>query len=903
MNEILYKLIRTAIDTTFKDKLPTEQEVIDTANYYRNNIVKIPCDDTEFEKIVDKIKENIVVQMDVGVVITDQDSEHASWLFSRKADIDFFFWNRYERYLSENKEWNSRVIANLGKVSDEIIDLLGDPKSTQSFQRRGLILGDVQSGKTSNYTAICNKAADVGYRVIIVLAGMMENLREQTQSRLDEEFAGRKSEYFLDPNNDTGRKNIPVGVGKYGSKKRIASFTSVTKDFDINVLKSNDLNLESVTDTVVFVVKKNKRILTNLKRWLSKSKDITGKIKLPLLVIDDEADNASVNTKSDEDPAAINKCIRALLNDFSQASYIGITATPFANIFINPNSENEMIGDDLFPRDFIYALSAPSEYIGADQLFGDDAEYKKALIPIYRDEIEEFFPYKHDKDLKVEGLPQSMHEAIAYFMLFNAIRDYRKDISAHRSMMIHVSRYTNVQNRLTDAVNEWVIQVQHDVQNYAKLQEKGREQIKNIAYLHSVWDKYNLSNISKISWNDICYKYLYKAISPIVVRAVNQKTGATSLDYFKHQKDGLRVIAVGGNSLSRGLTLEGLGVTYFYRKSLMYDTLLQMGRWFGYRNNYKDIFKIWISEEAIDWYGYITRATDELKDEIARMQLANETPKEFGLKVRQDPNSLIVTARNKMRYATKVERPVTVAGRLLETPRLKADKVVLERNREVFENFVDSLAKIGTMNTCEKQYLWNNVPKEAVSQLLRDFETDPWHFAFQGKALAEYIDNKMDETMWDVALITDGEGEVYQKELKYGATRLKVPSTERRNIIADEKRICISGTKVRVGSGGCTKIGLSKEQIRVAEKRFKEMHKDKKNVPDSAYLINRSNPLLMLHIIDAKLDERESVNKDIPRFLYALGVGFPGSESSIKTASYMVNLVELKNAYEAEEDE
>ena len=198
------------------------------------------------------------------------------------------------------------------------------------------------SGKTANYTAISNKAADTGYRIIIVLAGMMENLRQQTQSRLDAEFSGRKSEYYLDPKAEQEIKNLPVGVGRYGGQKRIAAFTSVSKDFDSNVLKSNDLNLQSVSDPVLLVVKKNKRILNNLIKWLSNSKDTsTDKIMLPMLLIDDEADNASVNTKSkDDNPAAINACIRRLLNDFYQASYLGITATPFANIFINPETED-----------------------------------------------------------------------------------------------------------------------------------------------------------------------------------------------------------------------------------------------------------------------------------------------------------------------------------------------------------------------------------------------------------------------------------------------------------------------------------------------------------------------------------------------------------------------------------
>ena len=733
---------------------------------------------------------------------------------------------------------------------------------------------------------------------------MMENLRQQTQSRLDAEFSGRKSEYYLDPKAEQEIKNLPVGVGRYGVQKRIAAFTSVSKDFDINVLKSNDLNLQSVSDPVVLVVKKNKRILNNLIKWLSKSRDdTTGKIMLPMLLIDDEADNASVNTRSEDDsPAAINACIRKLLHEFYQASYLGITATPFANIFINPETEDEMIGDDLFPRDFIYSLAPPTNYIGADKIFGDEPIFSDALIPLRRDEMDLFFPFTHKKDLVVDALPPSLYEAMAYFLLFNAIRDLRGDYTEHRSMMIHVSRFTDVQNRIAEAVNEWLVQMKSDVQNYAALPSAQREKISNLRYLRKVWDKHKLEAISGVSWDEICTKYLNRAVAPIAVRAVNQKTGATSLDYFNHKDDGLRVIAIGGNSLSRGLTLEGLGVSYFYRRSQMYDTLLQMGRWFGYRPNYDDLFRIWMSEEAIDWYGYITRAANELKDEIAKMKLANQTPMEFGLKVRQDPNSLIATARNKMRSATQVSRPVTVSGKLLETPRLKANLDILKSNETAFKEFVDHLAEAGTRDVKEKPYYWRGVPKEMIVQLLLAFETHPWHLAFQGRALAEYIDEKMGNETWDVALVTDGEGSAYDAGLKCGSEVLPIKATERRTVIADDKMIRISGTKVKVGSGGCTRVGLSEEEIEEAKRRFREQNGDK-HMSDSAYLIKERSPLLMLHIIETRLDEKESTNKNVPPYLFALGVGFPDTGTGVRTANYMVNMVELRNWMDPDEEE
>lgn len=901
---MLENVISAAVSTWYKEVPPTEEEFLELAKTMRMSMSVFPVTDEEFSDVLVRLRATIVIQMDVGVFINDRSTPHKSWLPSRRADLDFFFWNRYKKYLEEIKHWNPRVTATLDKVSDEIVDLLGDPKSNEPFQRRGLVLGDVQSGKTANYTAISNKAADTGYRIIIVLAGMMENLRQQTQSRLDAEFSGRKSEYYLDPKAEQEIKNLPVGVGRYGVQKRIAAFTSVSKDFDINVLKSNDLNLQSVSDPVVLVVKKNKRILSNLIKWLSKSRDdATGKIMLPMLLVDDEADNASVNTKHEDDnPAAINACIRQLLHEFYQASYLGITATPFANIFINPETEDEMIGDDLFPRDFIYSLASPTNYIGADKIFGETPAFSDVLIPLRREEMDLFFPFTHKKTLEVDALPPSMYEAMAYFLLFNAVRDLRGDYTEHRSMMIHVSRFTDVQNRIAEAVNEWLVQTKSDVQNYAALTGEEREKISTLCYLHKVWIKHRLDEISGTNWDDICRNYLNRAIAPIAVRAVNQKTGATSLDYFNHKDDGLRVIAVGGNSLSRGLTLEGLAVSYFYRKSQMYDTLLQMGRWFGYRPNYDDLFRIWMAEEAIDWYGYITRAANELKDEIAKMKLANQTPREFGLKVRQDPNSLIATARNKMRSATQVSRPVTVSGKLLETPRLKANPDILKSNETAFKEFVEHLAEAGTRDFSEKPYYWRGVPKELIVQLLLCFETHPWHLAFQGRALAEYVDEKMGDETWDVALITDGEGSEYAPGLKCGSDILPIKATERRTVIADDKMIRISGTKVKVGSGGCTKVGLSESQIELAKKRFKEQNGDK-HMSDSAYLIRERNPLLMLHVVESKLDEMESTNKNVPTYLFALGVGFPDTGTGVRTANYMVNMVELKNWMDPDEED
>lgn len=912
-------LISSSVNKEYPDYPPTEAQFEEMATKIRGLMHPMyPVDDIEFAEIRRRLRAKVAVRMDLGIAIIDNKCLHQSWLPARRADLDFFFWKRYKTYLEEVKGWNARVSGSLDRVSDEIVDLLGDPKSDAPFQRRGLVLGDVQSGKTANYTAICNKAADTGYNVIIVLAGMMENLRQQTQERLDAEFSGRKSEYLLDPKRDI--ENIPVGVGKYGQEKRIESFTSVVKDFDKNILRQLSLSLQSVNTTVVFVIKKNKSILNNLIRWLkSNNADTRGVISKSLLLIDDEADNASVNTNDPEkDPTAINKAIRKLLKLFRQASYLGITATPYANIFINPDNEDEMRGDDLFPRDFIYALSPPTNYIGAEDIFGGDednpAKYKDVLEPIYPIEMDAFFPFNHRKGHSVSELPPSMKEAMAYFLLVNGIRDIRGDVNTHRSMLIHVSRFTDVQNEIRDLVTAWVIQVRSDLQNYASLSEQESDGIPSIAYLKAVWEKHKLAEKAGESgfpmlWHDFLSGYLFKAVSPIDVRAVNQQSGATSLDYFKHREDGLRVIAVGGNSLSRGLTLEGLCVSYFYRRSLMYDTLLQMGRWFGYRPDYEDLFRIWISVEAIDWYGYITGAAEELKLEIARMKNANLTPMDFGLKVRQDPASLIVTARNKMRAATFVKRPITVSGRLLETPRLRADRESLNTNEEVFKEFVERLPEIGLrVKRDDTRFFWNGVSKDEIEQLLRDFKTHPWQLNFQGAALADFIKSDVDMGDWDVFIAEGSDEDTY--ELKCGNELLQI-NPEKRAVKATNRQISISGTKVRVGAGGAAKIGLTEDEKKIAEDNFRIVKPNARSIPDKAYLNIQRKPILVLHVVSVdkvKTDDKGKLRSqidegvEVPDYLFALGIGIPAIGEE-KTANYMVNLVEFRNYYNIDEEE
>lgn len=915
--EILSGIIVGVINAKYKDDIPTLEEFVAEAELIRNTNNSIfPISDDEFKKLLKSLREVVLVTIGESHSLKGIDTNHQSWYPLHKNDG--FFWNRYRKYLELRKKWSPDVTKRLNDTTNSIMDDLGDPTNPRKmFSRRGLLLGDVQSGKTATYTAICNKASDAGYRVIIVLAGMLENLRFQTQERLDAEFAGRESKYALDTRADQKIKNRAVGVGKIGpfnAEKRISCFTSVSTDFSKRVLKSNDLTLKNLKGTALFVVKKNKSVLENLHQWLLENNaDESNKIDLPLLLIDDEADNASVNTNSeDKNPTAINNAIRNILDSFYQSSYLGITATPFANIFIDPVTDDRQ-PDDLFPRHFITVLPTPSHYIGADSIFGNgdddnwhirhNAPYSNAVIKIYNDEMDSYFKFKHKKTLADElfSLPASLYEALYYFLLATVVRDIRGDDAEHCSMMVNVSRYTDVQNRVAELVETWLKKVQSDVEDYAMLDTEKALQIKNIQMLHAIWKKYDFSQKAECDWATMQQEFLFDAIKRIEVRAVNQKTGAASLNYYAYKNIGLRVIAIGGNSLSRGLTLEGLCVSYFYRNTMMYDTLLQMGRWFGYRPNYDDLIKIWMAEDAVDWYGFITDATNELKSELYRMERQNQTPEDFGLKVRQDPNSLIVTARNKMRTGTLVTRPITVSGRLIETPRLKNRADSLVANEKACKKFISELDGIAgvtrEINEIPEAMLWRNVPKKFVVELVKNFDTHPWHLNFQSQALSEYISENDSLDNWDVAVPFGSIEILYPLDCYADQIMIK---PQLRSIKEDANMLLVSGTHVKVGAGLSTRIGLDPQKIQDIRNSVKKRNagkaaNDHEKITDRTFLVQGRSPILMIHIIKKKAKkDKNSLNK-CPEFLFALGLGFPDNGKKEKTANYVVNINELRN--------
>jgi hypothetical protein len=370
-------------------------------------------------------------------------------------------------------------INDLDDFTDKILDKCYNPKESGSWDRRGMVVGHVQSGKTSNYVGLNNKATDAGYKVIIVIAGTISSLRRQTQERIDEGYIGKSSSAYI---NNYGENKI-IGVGKYKVDTDIYSLTSsfyrTGDEGDFNQGIANRLNIPIGKNPVIFVIKKNKSILENLIDWFSKDSNIRiidGQPKLfdvPALIIDDEADAASVNaTKDINEIKTINKLIRTLLNVFDQNTFVGYTATPYANLFIPQDFNDELttvvknktyfIGEDLFPKDFIINIIAPKNYIGAAKIFGlenpitGESNEPLNVFRVIDDYDPPFFKTinKNNKDDLPEYLPESLETALKSFILTCAIRRLRGHEKKHNSMLVHVALYVKWIDRVASLVNE-----------------------------------------------------------------------------------------------------------------------------------------------------------------------------------------------------------------------------------------------------------------------------------------------------------------------------------------------------------------------------------------------------------------------------------------------------------------
>lgn len=859
---------------------------------------------------------------------------HEPWLNADRKN-GWRYWRRYSEYMEEKLPW--KALDALDRSTDDVLGNLEDPLRPGNWDRRGLVVGHVQSGKTGNYTGLICKAADAGYKIIIVLAGLHNNLRAQTQIRLDEGFLGYATLINVD--------HLPlVGVGELDKDKsqqpNCATNRSDKGDFD--TATSRKLNVKPEERPWLFVVKKQKKVLERLVYWLENhaanavDPDTGRRIitALPALVIDDESDHGSVDTGEvpigddgqpdlEHSPTVLNGLIRRVLHTFSRKAYVGYTATPFANIFIHERSTTAEHGPDLFPSAFIISLGAPTNYIGPGRVFGSASSVPEDL-PLVRklDENDhmEWMPPTHRNGWlpRIGGervLPRGLQEAIRSFVFACAVRKVRGQGNRHSSMLIHVSRFTSVQGEIVSQVDDFVRHMARRYDRNIDLTELDALMRKDFETrfhpdMARVRDAFpDVPQGEDVTWAEVRV-VLPSLLQDIRVRGING-SAKDALDYAENDKQGLKVIAVGGDKLARGLTLEGLCTSYFMRTTKMYDTLMQMGRWFGYRDKYLDVCRLYTSGEMIQWFGHIADAAEELREEFDNMAAIKATPRDFGLRVLSH-HTLTVTSKAKMRSAKPVH--MTYSGSLMQTVSFPIDEKH-ERNLDAGSRFVTS---IGKGRSLQDQHhlagdqnwngaLWRNVPAIPIVAFLRSYQAHSKSYRVVPPMLADFIERMSatgELTDWTVALVGSAKG----KEAEFGGTNIGM--LERAAIGDHTDRYSIK----TLISPRDQAIDLTKEQYEAALAHTRETWRgdaerneakgppDEPSGPAIRHILgfghaalglppDRTRGLLLLYLLDPDKSSCQALKGRDPALAWA--ISFPGSTSKlrIRDADYMANSV------------
>ena len=804
---------------------------------------------TNPEPVITEALTAVDTRMGAGISLVDAETSHDEEWVSKREDINWTYSDAYEDYL-KGERWAPPVIQSLSDVSVRILGHLQDPASEGDWDRRGLVIGHVQSGKTANYMGVIARAADAGYQFIIVIAGIHNSLRKQTQERIDEGFVGRSSK----PGN-----YVKVGVGIKKGYPHPATLTNIHKDFNKNTAAQSGWRINDFTKPVILVIKKNVRTLDSLHVWLKEmNAQGHGRISdVPMLMIDDEADHASINTnREDIDPTRTNAMIRRILRLFTKSCYVGYTATPFANIFINPESYgDEEVHKELFPPNFIYSLDPPTTYFDPEKVFLDEDDTSGTILEPITD-CENYLPQTHKNYYEIPDLPPDLYRAIDQFIVARAIRNLRGHANRHCSMMINVSRFVSVQRSVKDLISVYIRKMRAAVKANYRMPDAVADRNE---YMQALKDRL-VSDYDHcgVVWSDVKEK-LYAVLENLRIYAVNSRSDEV-LDYKKYEREGrgLTAIAVGGLSLSRGLTIEGLCVSYMYRNTRMYDTLMQMGRWFGYRTGYEDLCRIHLSKDSINWYAHIADASEELRQQIRRMRQANLSPEQFGLYVKAHPDSLLITALNKMRSGEQIKLKQNLSGKLIESYILPVSNDINRKNEKLIAKYWEAGFGGSTMKRNEKGWIAQDVSVGVIEEFLHEFVT---HQSFSGRKyhVIEYLRAISDRfPKGDVLLIS-------LKENGEDAEQFHLGFQKRRS--AGKRGDFWRMSKGRVASRGDEKLGLTEQQRQEAELIAHNRGGDTKKPSDIHFREVRKKPLLMLHVI--------TPDKEAQQRIPAFGVSFP----------------------------
>lgn len=895
--------IKRAVKLLMLDEEEPDEDFIRRALKPIAQLHHLEDDEAGFEKAFRELRAELGSKIDGGITLEGKNAVWKPWFHDMQADEK---WDTprstsYYQYLIQDKD---SEYATLEDTANKVMSLLSDPRpSKPAIRRKGLILGDVQSGKTRTYIALMHKAADCGYKLIVVLTSDNENLRQQTQMRIDTDFIGYHN----------GQQS---GVGRYLAIRNVPRVSALTNDNDFG--KAYEGAFQNVARPTwnaitpyVAVVKKNASVLSKFNRWL---KNPEFDSDLPVLVIDDESDYASVNSsKPDDEPTRINRLIRELTMISSRTSYVAVTATPFANIFIDDEIE-----EDLFPQDFIHILQSPSEYIGAKKLFGDmDSRPKESpcVQELDEEDIEAWLPVTHRKSFVIPD--PGLHEAVKYAIdCFIIACCLRPNADARRqSMLIHMSRFTEVQRQIADRVYDYVRSMEKGVRFHS-------EDDPRVERLHRAFVKEYERNgqTDGQTWEKFYPRVRRFVLSGrLRVRLVNSKASDWSLQHNVQDDLSLNecTLFVGGNQLSRGMTLDGLICSVFYRRVTASDTLLQMGRWFGYRPHYAQLQRIWMLPQSVLDYRYSCSIIEELKESARHMRRQGMTPKQFGLAIRKNPNRGVrITNVTKMRNAKEGEKfqEFDLSGEIIESIRLAVDGSQLKRNDHALDELLRGLHAPGIISgesPMARTHVFANVPARTVVDFLTSYKSgygDKFgltvftysnrEIEWDSSLVERYAKTQMEDNpsaTWNVAFI-NGEGGMVEGPNDLDFAWRKVIRKSSYN--QDKGYFQINDKRMRLGS----RTDVLKVAKFVYDGRIDDQSKSERDYYLTKYF--GSHPSLLLYRVQIKSIKgwhQNLVPEDGPGLLAAkLIVPVDGKDVGHKLgkAVYVYNKVAQRNEYE-----
>ena len=802
-------------------------------------------------------------------IVLLENARDGQWFDERKRMMEEMVPHRetfLERYtdLLRAEDKDEAVIKDVEKTSEEILRHCADPDPTirvNDVRKSGLVVGDVQSGKTMHFLGLISKACDFGYKLILVLSGLTDSLRRQTQERIDLGFIGAISDSIPNPLTLVG-----VGDRRNGTWYAVP-MTNRSNDFLSFIRKNHNAGSGDYNKPVILVVKKNANVLKSVAQWVSPQTNTISRSNI--LIVDDEADSASVNTnKPERDPTKINEQIRNILNLFPNASYVGFTATPFANIFIDPDDSPQF--RDLFPKDFIVLLRPPNNYFGAERVFsfseGEDDEEEESRVIRRLDESEDgFFPVAHKKTDRFDAVPESLKEAIRSFLLANVIRTLRGDGTKHRSMLVNITVYNDIHEQIRERLEEYVEELRQTIEQ--TITQPDTEFLRNdeMRRLHDLFDGIGAYGEagdffgpirSQFGWHDVKSLLVHEIRQFQIEIFNNRRRGTDRFSYDSVEKSGARVIAIGGYVLSRGLTLEGLMVSYFSRRASAYDTLLQTGRWFGYRTRYDDLCRVYMTPTNVMNFRAVIDAVADLKRQFNEMKLRDAKPSEFGLMVKESPDTLetnlLVTSRNKMRNTEVRTRQLNYGGVAPDTSKIEVSRESVEHNRQTIESLFARALQVGIDwedvpipgGIGRPRRMLRKVPASLIADCVASLYVHPDNRKFDTANLSDYIRKSNVFTLWDV-VIAPG----LAKTVKYAG----VPVSIRLFHQDPGGPARIGDTHNRLNTPSAFSSGLTADELRVAEANARRRAElpDDAPVPDlttSDYLdIKTRRPIFVIY--------------------------------------------------------